>query len=492
MARRRTKKRTHVQPTADDLKGIPKSMVIRVGQTSLANHALNQLVKDFRQIMQPHTAIRLKERKSNKLKDFVVMCGPLDVSHLFIFTQSEKTGNVSLKVARTPNGPTITFQVQDYSLSKDIKKYLKKPKSLNSEDVLSPPLLVMNGFNNKFTQGDDEDEKDEKKRVEKIVVSMFQNIFPPLNPSQTQLNSIKRVFMINKDAKTGEISLRHYFIEIKDVEISKSLKSLFKAKSNPNKKLPVLTGKQDISSLILDHDIDPYTSESEIDEQDPDNIINVMETTKGNSDSKISIKQKIDKEKLKEEQKRQKELDIATGLPSNNEEQAKIENEEGESTNGTDGNINLDENLGNPKKKAIRLTEVGPRLTLKLVKLEEGICSGKVLYHEYVHKTDTEIKKLEKRHLAKLRLKEERRKEQEANIARKKAVKDAKKERKLERRAARKALEKDAEGDEKMEGDDNSESDDSGESDNDSEHNYSDVPEDIDSDLFSDLEDAAQ
>ena len=160
MARRRTKKRTHVQPTADDLKGIPKSMVIRVGQTSLANHALNQLVKDFRQIMQPHTAIRLKERKSNKLKDFVVMCGPLDVSHLFIFTQSEKTGNVSLKVARTPNGPTITFQVQDYSLSKDIKKYLKKPKSLNSEDVLSPPLLVMNGFNNKFTQGDDEDEKD--------------------------------------------------------------------------------------------------------------------------------------------------------------------------------------------------------------------------------------------------------------------------------------------------------------------------------------------
>ncbi|SMN18212.1 similar to Saccharomyces cerevisiae YHR066W SSF1 Constituent of 66S pre-ribosomal particles, required for ribosomal large subunit maturation [Maudiozyma saulgeensis] len=491
MARRRTKKRTHVQPTADALKGIPKSMVIRVGQTSLANHALNQLVKDFRQIMQPHTAIRLKERKSNKLKDFVVMCGPLDVSHLFIFTQSEKTGNVSLKVARTPNGPTITFQVQDYSLSKDIKKYLKKPKSLNSEDVLSPPLLVMNGFNNKLTQNDDADEKDEKKKVEKIVVSMFQNIFPPLNPSQTHLNSIKRVFMINKDAKTGEISLRHYFIEIKDVEISKSLKSLFKAKSNPNKKLPVLTGKQDISSLILDHDIDPYTSESEVDEQDPDSIISVMEKNKGNLESKISIKQKIDREKQKEEQKRQKELDIATGLSTNNEGHAKVE-DEGESTNGTDGNINLDENLGNPKKKAIRLTEVGPRLTLKLVKLEEGICSGKVLYHEYVHKTDAEIKKLEKRHLAKMRLKEERRKEQEANIARKKAVKDAKKERKMERRAARKALEKDAEGDEKMDGDKSAESDDDSDSNSDSEHNYSDVPEDIDSDLFSDLEEATQ
>ena len=63
MARRRTKKRTHVQQTSEDLKQIPKSMVIRVGQTSLSNHSLNQLVKDFRQIMQPHTALKLKERK---------------------------------------------------------------------------------------------------------------------------------------------------------------------------------------------------------------------------------------------------------------------------------------------------------------------------------------------------------------------------------------------------------------------------------------------
>ena len=484
MARRRTKKRTHVQPNQETLKGIPKSMVIRVGQTSLANHSLNQLVKDFRQIMQPHTAIRLKERKSNKLKDFIVMCGPLDVSHLFIFTQSEKTGNVSLKVARTPNGPTITFQVMDYSLSKDIKKFLKRPKSLNSEDVLSPPLLVMNGFNNKFTQNES-NEEDSKKQMEKIVVSMFQNIFPPLNPNQTHLNSIKRVFMINKDSKTNEISLRHYFIEIKDVEISKNLKSLFKAKNNLNHKLPVLTGKKDIASLILDHDIDPYTSESEVDEQDPDNIINVVDTdnqnnNNNNNTNKNALKQKIEQEK----QKREKDMDVATGL-TNDDDNKDIED-----------NIHneFEENTSNPKKKAIRLTEVGPRLTLKLVKLEEGICSGKVLYHEYVHKTDAEIKMLEKRHAAKMKLKEERRKEQEANIARKKAVKDAKKERKLERRAARKAAEKDAEGDENIEKDDenNSNSDSDSDSESESEHNYSDVPEDIDSDLFSDLEDAEQ
>jgi ribosome biogenesis protein SSF1/2 len=39
------------------------------------------------------------------------------------------------------------------------------------------------------------------------------------------------------------------------------------------------------------------------------------------------------------------------------------------------------------QQRAIRLTEIGPRLRLELVKIEEGICDGKVLYHRYVQKT---------------------------------------------------------------------------------------------------------
>ena len=39
------------------------------------------------------------------------------------------------------------------------------------------------------------------------------------------------------------------------------------------------------------------------------------------------------------------------------------------------------------QQRAIRLTEIGPRLRLELVKIEEGMCDGKVLYHRYVHKT---------------------------------------------------------------------------------------------------------
>ncbi|QLQ80947.1 hypothetical protein HG537_0E03020 [Torulaspora globosa] len=447
MAKRRTKKRTHVQQLPEDQKQIPKSMVIRVGQTSLSNHSLNQLVKDFRQIMQPHTAVKLKERKSNKLKDFVVMCGPLGVSHLFIFTQSEKTGNVSLKIARTPQGPTITFQVENYSLNRDVKKFLKRPKSVNNEDLLQPPLLVLNGFTTlKNKKESDSDEAN----VEKVVVSMFQNIFPPLNPARTQLNSIKRVFMINKDQETGEISMRHYAIDIREVEISRNLKRLYRAKQKLNKAVPNLYRKDDISSLILDHDVGSYTSESEVEDE--------------------SIVKVIDRKDIKARRLTNKETgsDMTTsGQPA--------------------------EPLATPRKKAIKLTELGPRLTLKLVKIEEGICSGRVLHHEFVKKTSAEIKALEKKHMEKMRLKEQRKKEQEANIAQKKAAKEAKKQRKLERRKARQELASNQEDGDNIdvsmgEDDENgsdSESDSESASDN---ERYNDLPEDLDSDLFSEID----
>ena len=455
MAKRRQKKRTHAQLTPEQEQGIPKSMVIRVGQTSLANHSLNQLVKDFRQIMQPHTAIKLKERKSNKLKDFVVMCGPLGVTHLFMFTQSEKTGNVSLKIARTPQGPTVTFQVLDYSLGRDIKNFLKRPKSLNNDDVLNPPLLVLNGFSTSKRSGED----DQDVNVEKVIVSMFQNIFPPLNPARTSLNSIKRVFMINKDRETGEISMRHYFIDIREVEISRNLKRLYKAKNNLSKTVPNLHRKEDISSLILDHDLGAYTSESEIED---DAIVRVVD----NQDVKAKHSQSLKSQRTSVEKKDNKEREKET-------EEEDVEMEEPKPS----------ENLQpTPRKKAIKLTELGPRLTLKLVKIEEGICSGKVLHHEFVQKSSEEIKALEKRHAAKMRLKEQRKKEQEENIAKKKAVKDAKKQRKLERRKARAAEGGEGEG----QGKDDAMSDDESSS-SDSEH-YGSVPEDLDSDLFSEVE----
>ena len=41
---------------------------------------------------------------------------------------------------------------------------------------------------------------------------------------------------------------------------------------------------------------------------------------------------------------------------------------------------------------AIRLHELGPRMKLKLVKIEEGLNGGNVVYHAFQNKTRSEIK----------------------------------------------------------------------------------------------------
>lgn len=146
MARRRTKKRTHVgasngtakQPTANSVSRSPKSMVIRIGASDVGP-SVSQLVKDVRSMMEPDTASRLKERRSNRLRDYVTMAGPLGVSHLMLFSRST-SGNTNMRLALTPRGPTLHFRVEKYSLCKDVKKALKHPKG-GGKEYLTPPLV---------------------------------------------------------------------------------------------------------------------------------------------------------------------------------------------------------------------------------------------------------------------------------------------------------------------------------------------------------------
>lgn len=97
--------------------------------------------------------------------------------------------------------------------------------------------------------------------------------------------------------------------------------------------------------------------------------------------------------------------------------------------------------VGNTKSQqsAIKLAEIGPRLSLTLLKIEQGLCEGEVLYHSYIHKTKAEAATLKKKASEKVHLKEKRRAVQEANVAKKVATKAAKKEAKEERRKLRQA-----------------------------------------------------
>lgn len=46
------------------------------------------------------------------------------------------------------------------------------------------------------------------------------------------------------------------------------------------------------------------------------------------------------------------------------------------------------------QQSAMKLTELGPRLTLEIFKVEQGVNEGDVLYHKFVHKTPAEAAKI--------------------------------------------------------------------------------------------------
>ena len=81
------------------------------------------------------------------------------------------------------------------------------------------------------------------------------------------------------------------------------------------------------------------------------------------------------------------------------------------------------------EKRAVKLHEIGPRMSLRLVKVEEGMCEGRVMWNEFVSKTKDERKELDQKWDTRRKEKEERRKVQKENVERKRAEKEAKKSR---------------------------------------------------------------
>mmetsp|Transcript_14041 Transcript_14041/g.22266 ORF Transcript_14041/g.22266 Transcript_14041/m.22266 type:complete len:225 (-) Transcript_14041:633-1307(-) len=95
-------------------------------------------------------------------------------------------------------------------------------------------------------------------------------------------------------------------------------------------------------------------------------------------------------------------------------------------------------------QSVVRLSEIGPRMTMNLYKVEDGMFTGEVQYHKYESRSKEEVLKLREKHAKEKALKDQRRQEQEENVKRKREIdekkmeaKKAKKQRRLDRQAAR-------------------------------------------------------
>ncbi|KAH0542675.1 hypothetical protein FGG08_002908 [Glutinoglossum americanum] len=411
MARRRTKKRTHVGarngPTGGNtaMDRSPKSMVVRVGASGVGP-SVSQLVKDVRAMMEPGTAARLKERKANKLRDYITMAGPLNVSHLLLFSRST-SGNTNLRIALTPRGPTLHFR------------------------------LVMNNFissQQEQTTSSEPKSNNVPRHLETLTTSIFQSLFPPISPQTTPLSSIRRVLLLNREPPspkssdpdslepengTYTINLRHYAINTRPTGISRGIRrlnaaeKLITSREKKRKGIPNLGRLEDVADYLLDPSaaVSGYTSASE---------------TEIETDAEVEVLAPRAKKVLTAAQR--KKLS----------QQAK--------TRGSDGS----RGGRGAEKRAIKLVELGPRMRLRMLKVEEGVCGGKVMWHEFLHKTREEERTLEKLWETRRKEKEERRRKQKEDIERKK-------------RERGDTGEKDDDGDVEMGDDDGEEEDDGGE-----------------------------
>jgi len=111
----------------------------------------------------------------------VALAGPMHVSHLCVFTSSD-TG-VNFRVARLPQGPTMTFKLVNYALRKDVVSSLRK-QMVNPKLFSHAPLIVMNNFTGEGLHIN-------------LMATMFQNMFPTINVTKVRTILIIRIIMLN-------------------------------------------------------------------------------------------------------------------------------------------------------------------------------------------------------------------------------------------------------------------------------------------------------
>ena len=270
---------------------------------------------------------------------------------------------------------------------------------------------------NNFTTPQSE-ESPVPRHLESLTTSTFKSLFPPVSPQTTPLSSIRRVLLLNRDmqshspsgtkdinsaAQPYTIELRHYSITSKPVvSLSKGVKRLQRAAAQskkhpqkppeldqllaegPEKKrrkggVPRLGKLSDVADMVLDPDGQTSASESEF---ETDAEVEVLEQKAGRAERRNGR----DARGKRVDEKR------ARSDPSG-------------------------------QKRAIKLTELGPRMRLRLYKVEEGFCTGKVLWHESITKTKDEERKMEKTFEARQAEKERRKNVQKQNVERKRTEK---------------------------------------------------------------------
>ena len=220
-------KKGHAPPpqAADpDEKRVPRTMIVRRGAT---DKRVQELVRELRRVMAPHTAERLKERPGNSLKDFVHAAQPLGVSHLLVLGQQKD--QVNLRVARLPGGPTLSFKIRSFSL---VRRGARAAEAAPSK-VRLPTLLRHSSC---WTAS-------AARRSTSLCKGSRSRLFAPIDVSTVKVADMRRVVLFHKDG--DGVEMRHYAVQASAANVSKPVKRVVEVKN-----IPDLSKLKDISEYV--------------------------------------------------------------------------------------------------------------------------------------------------------------------------------------------------------------------------------------------------
>ena len=249
---------------------------------------------------------------------------------------------------------------------------------------------------NNFTSPPSENDSQNKipKHLESLTTTVFQSLFPPISPQTTPLTSIRRVMLLNReiseDPEDGSyiLNLRHYAITTKATGLSKPLRRLNAAEKLMNSQrakgkkggLPNLGNLEDIADYMVGG------------EDGAGYMTDATSGSEADTDAEVEVVETRAKKLMSRRQK---------------------DREDGKGKNAGSG----------VEKRAVKLVELGPRMRLRMTKVEDGVCNGKIMWHEYIHKTKEEVKEMDKVWEKRRQEKETRRRIQKENVEKKRKAK---------------------------------------------------------------------
>ncbi|KAA0160312.1 hypothetical protein FNF28_05508 [Cafeteria roenbergensis] len=428
---KRIKARTHVPPPVEEEEGkLPKSFILRRGK---GDKTIGTLVQDMRRMMSPYTAAKLKSRKANNMKDFVAVAGPMGVTHCLLFTQTDKA--VNLRVGRLPRGPSVTFRVHAYSLANQVLAAQRRPAFV-SEAFRFPPIVVLSGFAGATVAAAPE------LPGMTVEVPALAGRKGPEAVAAAAYHAAEKAAAAAAKAAAKDAALPEGAEPSKAGKRARAGAAAAQAEAQRSSTASWERALQ-LAATTLQHMFPP---------------INVARVRLKEC-RRVVLFARLD--------------DVADWVEGDGGDGYATSDSEWE---GGEGEVMLPQDVGGRGNRAahqsvLKLSEVGPRLSLGLLRAESGLFAGEVLYHSLVRKTAAEAVLLRKAHAEKDALRKMRTAQQEANVARKKAEAEAKRAAKAERRRELLAAAKEAGHDEDDRGyaggDSDEGEDDEGESDDD-------------------------